>query len=215
MAKLKNIISAVVLLLLLICQGSEALGYGYGLQGKDTLAAVYDDIRILMEKNDYAAIQKELERIEVPLVNFHQYFGINLKPLFLDAIARHDKEALLVNMEKLIYLAIREKINWNKKENLEKFLAARARFRVILQYYELFKSTIKSYDQKNHSAFNSEIVELLVGMSRCLGTAGSFGYNAQPAEPAEFSRLSRRLEEVLVIIFPHFEDGYKAVIKTH
>ncbi len=215
MAKLKNVISAVVLFLLLVCQSSEVLGYGYGLQGKDTLAAVYDDIHILLEKNDYEAIQKELERIEVPLVNFHQYFGINLKPLFLDAIARHDKEALLVNMEKLIYLAIREKINWNKKENLGKWLAARARFRVILQYYELFKSTIKSYDQKNHSAFNSEIVELLVGMSKCLGTAGSFGYNAQPANPAEFIRLSRRLEEILVIIFPHFEDGYKAVIKTH
>ncbi len=215
MAKLKNIISAVVLLLLLICQNAEVLGYGYGLKGKDTLVTVYEDISGFLEKNDYEIIKTALERIEVPLVNYHQYYGIDLKPLFLDAMARHDKEAVFVDMEKLIYFAIREKIYWNKKENLEKQVAAKARLRVMLQYYELLRPRIKSYDQKNHSAFNSEIVELLVGMSKCLGTAGSFGYNAEPANPAEFIRLSQRLEEALVVIFPHFEDGYKAVINAH
>lgn len=215
MPQTKNVISAIVLFLLLTFNISEVLGYGYGLRGKDTLVAVYEDLLGLSEKNDYEAIKRTLETIEVPLSNYHSYYGINLKPLFLDAIEKRDKEALLINMDKLIYFAIREKIYWNKKENLEKPVAAKARLRVILQYYELLKPKIKNYDEKNHCAFNREIVELLVGMGESFGGIGSFGYNAEPANLAEFGRLSQRLEEVLAIIFPHFAEGYKAVIVAH
>ena len=215
MPKIRNVIPAIVLCLLLTFNVSEVLGYGYGVRGKDTLVAVYEDTAGFLEKNDYAAIQRALEEIEVPLVNYHKYYRIDLKPLFLDAIEKHDKKAVLANMEKLIYFAIREKIYWNKKDNLEKPIAAKARLKVILQYYELFKPQIKNYDEKNHSAFNSEIVELLVGMNDSLGEVGSFGYNAKPANPEEFTRLSQRLEEVLAIIFPHFAEGHKAVIVTH
>jgi len=212
---IKRITWLLFVLAIFVFSTTDIFGYGYGTRGKDTLVAVYEDIVGFIEENNYEAIKKETEKIEVPLSNYHKYYSIDLRQVFVQAIEQKDADALIRNMEQLIYFAVREKLYWNNKEKLEKGVAANARLRVVLQYYMLFKPKIEKYDKENSISLNSEIANLIVGMKKSLGTPGTFGYDAKPPDLEEFRKLSSRLEEVLVMIFPHFADGYKAVIKAH
>lgn len=198
-----------------IFPATESFGYSYGLRGKDTLEAVYENVLLLIEKNDYIGIKREAEKIDVPFRNFDNYYGINLKPAFLRAIEQEDGQKLIITLEQLVYFAIREKLYWNRKEELKQAIAARARLRVISQYFGLLKEKIKQHDRKNGSAYRSEIVKLLVDMSATLGSPGVFGYQARPPDLETFTALGKRLEEVFVVIFPHFEEGYRAPIIPH
>ncbi len=193
----------------------ESFGYSYGMRGKDTLEAVYEDVVALIEEKNYAEIKKEAEKIEVPFKNFYNYYGINLKPAFLQAIEQEDGKKLIITFEQLVYFAIREKLYWNRKEELKKAIAARARLRVISQYFGLLKQKIKAHDRENKSSYRGEIVKLLVDMSATLGSPGVFGYQARPPDLETFTALGKRLEEVFVIIFPHFKEGYSAPIVPH
>jgi len=193
----------------------ESFAYSYGTRGKDTLEAVYEDVVTLIEEKNFIEIKKEAEKIVVPFSNFDNYYGINLQPAFLQAIEQEDGKTLVITLEQLVYFAIREKLYWNRKEELTKPIAARARLRVISQYFGLLKQKIKRYDQKNNSAYRSEIVKLLVGMGETLGSPGIFGYQAKPPDLESFTTLAERLEKIFVLIFPHFKEGYRAPIKPH
>lgn len=212
---MKRITWLLFVLALLIFRTTDIFGYGYGTRGKDTLVAVYEDVVGFIEENNYEAIKKEVEKIDVPLSNYLKYYSIDLRQGFVQAIEQKDADALIMSMEQLIYFAVREKLYWNNKEKLKKSVAANARLKVILQYYMLFKPKIEKYDKENSISLNSEIANLIVGMKKSLGSPGIFGYDAKPSDIEEFRKLSIRLEEVLVMIFPHFADGYKAVIKAH
>jgi len=194
---------------------AESFAYSYGTRGKDTLEAVYENVVVLIRENNYAGIKKEAEKIDVPFKNFDNYYGINLKPVFLQSIEQEDGEKLIMTLEQLVYFAIREKLYWNRKEELKKPIAARARLRVISQYFGLLKPKIKQHDRRNNSAYRGDIVKLLVNMSNTLGSPGIFGYQARPPDLEAFSTFGKQLEEIFVVIFPHFEEGYRAPIVLH
>lgn len=193
----------------------DIYAYGYGLRGKDTLVAVYENITASIQNNDYESVQNQVKIIEVPLSNYLNYYGINLKPALSKGIKDESSDIIIVTIEQLIYFAVREKIYWNTKDKLEKFVASKARLKVIFQYYTVLKPKIIKSDQENNTKYKKEILDLIMGMKNTLGTAGAFGYNAKPPNLKEFIRLSSRLEKILVIIFPHFKEGYEAKINPH
>ena len=205
----------VFVLSLFIVRIDDVYGYGYGIRGKDTLVAVYENITAHIQDSDYEGIKFEVKKIEVPLSNYHNYYGINLKPAFSQSIKEKNATIILKTIEQLIYFAVREKIYWNTNEKLEKIVASKARLKVIFQYYKVLKSKIIKYDKENNTSHNKEIMGIIISMKNTLGTSGTFGYKAIPPKLKEFIRLSGRLEEVLALIFPHFEDGFKANIKQH
>ncbi len=193
----------------------DIYAYGYGLRGKDTLVAVYENITSSIQNSDYESVQNQVKIIEVPLSNYLNYYGINLKPALSKGIKEENQDIIIATIEQLIYFAVREKIYWNIKDKLEKFVASKARLKVIFQYYAVLKPKIVKSDQENNTKHKQEIQDLIMGMKNTLGTAGAFGYNAKPPNLEEFVRLSSRLEKVLVLIFPHFKEGYGAKINPH
>ncbi len=200
---------------LFIITPQDIYAYGYGLRGKDTLVAVYENISSSIQSSDYESINNEVKIIEVPLANYLNYYGINLKPALSKGIKEKSPEIIINTIEQLIYFAVREKIYWNTKDKLEKFVASKARLKVIFQYYTVLKSKIEKSDQENNTKYKKEILDLIMGMKNTLGTSGAFGYNVKPPDLKEFIRLSSRLEKVLVLIFPHFKEGYGAKINPH
>ncbi len=216
MKKFKIITFCIALVFsFLIIKASDIYGYGYGLRGKDTLVAVYENIAESIKRKNYERIKEEIRTIEVPFANYHNYYGINLQPKISQAIKEKNSGLVIKTIEQLIYFAIREKIYWNKKEKLEKFVASKARLKVIFQYYTLLKPQIMKFDKNNNATYNKKLMDLIFGMKNTLGASGAFGYKSTPPNLQEFIKLSGELEKIFVIIFPHFELGYKAVINPH
>lgn len=206
---------AVLVVSLFVIRATDVYGYGYGLRGKDTLVAVYENIIKALQTEDFKKIEGEVQKIEVPLANYHNYYGINLKPVMVRAISESSTAGVIIAIEQLIYFAVREKIYWNKKEKLEKFVASKARLKVIFQYYTVLKAKIEIYDEEHNTNYSSKIVDSIIGMKNTLGSSGAFGYRPNPPNLQEFIKLSSQLEKTLVTIFPHFEEGLKAVINPH
>lgn len=211
----KTILLIVCFMVLSAFSPANVYGYGYGVKGKDTLAAVHNSIDEFIKTNDFEGIKQELKRIEVPITNYYNYYGIDLNENFNEALENKDVVKLQESIDQLIFFAIREKIYWNTKEELKKVIAAKGRLRVMFQYYKILNNGIKEYDAANNSNYSRELFGVISGMKDTLGSAGTFGYKPEPPNLDEFIRLSSKFVETLVVIFPHFKEGFDAVINPH
>lgn len=192
---------------LLILNQAVVLGYGYAKE-EDPLIKVFKAVILYGRQSDWQKVAKEINSISDRSTDIYKIFNIDLKPKIERAIQQQDFQALANHMANLIFLAIREKFYYNRKEALEIFVRSKVRLRIAEEYYIiLLAGNVRDYDIRHNTGFHEGIYSRFVKARDTLGSTGFFGAGAIKPRVKEFDALAREIEAFLLKVFPYFETG--------
>ncbi len=183
------------------------MGYGYG-RNEDPIITVFKSVIFYGRKNDWARVESDTNTISDRINDVRNIFEINLKPKLDAGISQHNLQEVIKVMANLVFLAMREKYYWSLTENLRMFARANVRLRLAEEYYTLLLSgNVRRYDKLNGTKFHDEIFNKFSEAKKSLGSIGFFGAGAVSPRQKEFERITKEIEERLLIVFPYFESG--------
>jgi len=210
--KQKNsiLITFLLLAIVVICP-RYSMGYGYG-RNEDPIITVFKSVIFYGKKDDWMRVESDINTISDRIDDVWNLFEVNLKPTLDAGISRHDFQEVVKVMANLVFLAIREKHYWNLAENLRIFARANVRLRLAEEYYTLLLSgNVRRYDNLNGTTFHNEIFNKFSEAKKSLGSIGFLGAGAISPRPEEFERITKEIEQKLLIVFPYFESGKEII----
>lgn len=203
-------IAGVCLLLyfcLLILNHNIAWGYGYAKE-EDPLVKVFKAVILYGRQSDWSKVAAEVNSICDRTADIDRIFKIDLKPRIDHAIQRQDFQTLANCMANLVFLAIREKFYYNRKEALKIFIRSKVRLRLAEEYYTiLLAGNVRDYDARHNTSLHESIYNRFVKARDTLGSTGFFGAGSVKPNVKEFDTLTREIEALLLKAFPYFETG--------
>ncbi len=183
------------------------MGYGYG-RNEDPIITVFKSVIFYGKKNDWVRVESDTDTISDRINDVRNIFEINLKPELDAGISQHNFQEVIKVMANLVFLAIREKHYWSLTENLSMFARANVRLRLAEEYYTLLLSgNVRRYDKLNGTEFHKEIFNKFSEAKKSLGSIGFLGAGAVSPRPEEFEKITKEIEQRLLIVFPYFESG--------
>jgi hypothetical protein len=184
-----------------------ACGYGYAKE-EDPLIKVFKAIILYGRQSDWPKVATEVNSISDRIRDVYRIFKIDLKPQIDRAIQQQDFQTLARTMANLIFLAIREKFYYNRREALEIFIRSKVRLRIAEEYYTiLLAGNVRDYDARHNTSLHESIHNRFVKARDTLGSAGFFGAGSVKPNVKEFDALTREIEALLLKAFPYFEAG--------
>lgn len=192
---------------LLILNQHIACGYGYAKE-EDPLIKVFKAIILYGRQADWPKVATEVNSICDRSTDIYRVFKVDLKPRIDRAIQQQDFQTLANQMANLIFLAIREKFYYNRKEKLEIFVRSKVRLRIAEEYYTiLLAGNVRDYDVRHKTSFHESIYNRFVKARDTLGSTGFLGAGSVKPDVKEFDALTREIEGLLLKAFPYFETG--------
>lgn len=205
--KLIHFIFIIFFLLSIAICSRSSMGYGYG-RNEDPIITVFKSVIFYGKKNDWERVESDTNTISDRINDVRNLFDVNLKPKLDKGISQHNFQEVVKVMANLVFLAIREKYYWNLTENLSMFERANVRLRLTEEYYTLLLSgNVRRYDNLNGTAFHEKIFNRFSEAKISLGSIGFLGAGAVSPRPKEFERVTKEIEQKLLIVFPYFESG--------
>ncbi|MEP9410772.1 MAG: hypothetical protein HRF42_05105 [Candidatus Brocadia sp.] len=182
-------------------------GYGYARE-EDPLIMVFKAIILYGRQSNWPKVATEVNSISDRIADIYRIFKIDLKPQINRAIQQQDFQSLANHMANLIFLAIREKFYYNRKEELKIFIRAKVRLRLAEEYYTtLLAGNVRDYDARHNTSLHEGIYNRFVKARDPLGSTGFLGAGAIKPDVKEFDALTREIEALLLKAFPYFETG--------
>jgi len=192
---------------LLILNQNIVYGYGYAKE-EDPLIKVFKDIVLYGRQADWSKVVTKVNSISDRTTDIYRIFKIDLKPRIDHAIQQQDFQALANQMANLVFLAIREKFYYNRKEALEIFVRSKIRLRLAEEYYiTLLAGNVRDYDIRHTTSLHESIYNRFVKARDTLGSMGFLGAGSVKPNVKEFDTLTREIEALLLKAFPYFEAG--------
>ncbi|MCF6156498.1 MAG: hypothetical protein E3K36_14940 [Candidatus Brocadia sp.] len=192
---------------LLILNQNITCGYGYAKE-EDPLIKVFKAIILHGRQADWPKVAAEVNSIRDRTTDIYRIFKIDLKPRIDRAVEQQDFQTLANQMANLIFLAIREKFYYNRKEKLEIFVRSKVRLRIAEEYYTiLLAGNVRDYDVRHKTSFHESIYNRFVKARDTLGSTGFLGAGSVKPDAKEFDTLTREIEGLLLKAFPYFETG--------
>ncbi len=183
------------------------MGYGYG-RNDDPIITVFKSTIFYGKNNDWARVRSDTDTIGDRFDDVRNLFDVNLTAKLDAGISQHDFQEVIKVMANFVFLAIREKYYWNLTEGLRMFARANVRLRLTEEYYTLLLSgNVRRYDNLNGTKFHDEIFNKFSEARKSLGSIGFLGAGAVSPRPEEFERITKEIEQKLLIVFPYFESG--------
>lgn len=192
--------------LLILCQNT-AFGYGYAKE-EDPLIKVFKAIILYGRQADWSKVATEANSIRDRTTDIYRIFKIDLKPRIDRAIQQQDFQTLANQMANLIFLAIREKFYYTRKEKLEILVRSKVRLRIAEEYYTiLLAGNVRDYDVRHNTSLHESIHNKFVKTRDTLGSMGFLGAGSVKPDAEEFDTLTKEIETLLLKAFPYFETG--------
>ena len=183
------------------------MGYGYG-RNEDPVITVFKSVIFYGKKDDWARVESDTDTISDRIEDVQNLFEVNLKPKLDAGISQHNFQEVIKVMANLVFLAMREKYYWSLTEDLRMFTRANVRLRLAEEYYTLLLSgNVRRYDKLNVTKFHDEIFNKFSEAKKSLGSIGFLGAGAVSPRPKAFERITKEIEQRLLIVFPYFESG--------
>lgn len=209
MKKITGICLSIYLSLAILSQ-NIASGYGYARE-EDPLIKVFKAVILYGREADWSKVITEVNRISDRTADIHKIFKIDLKPRIDLAIQQQDFQSLVNQMANLVFLAIREKFYYNRKEKLEIFVRSKIRLRLAEEYYTiLLAGNVRDYDIRHMTSLHESIYKRFVKVRETIGSMGFLGAGAIKPNVEEFDVLTKEIEGLLLKAFPYFETGQAA-----
>jgi len=195
-----------VVIVILICP-KNSIGYGYK-KNEDPLITVFKSVIFNSKNGDWDRVKTTIDTISDRIDDVNNIFAVNLRPRLNDGLSQHDFQEVVKVMANLVFLALREKNYWNLTEGLRMFSRAKVRLRIVDEYYTLLLSgNVRKYDKLNGTQYHEEIFNKLAEARKTLGSIGFLGAGSISPRPEEYERITREIEQRLLIVFPYFESG--------
>ncbi|MFN3532812.1 MAG: hypothetical protein ACK41Q_09935 [Candidatus Brocadia sp.] len=192
---------------LLISNQNIASGYGYAKE-EDPLIKVFKAVILHGRQADWPKVATEVNSISDRTMDIYRIFKIDFKSRIDHAVQQQDFQTLANHMANLIFLAIREKFYYNRKEGLEIFIRSKVRLRLAEEYYTiLLAGNVRDYDARHNTNLHESIYNRFVKARDTLGSTGFFGAGSVKPNVKEFDALTREIEALLLKAFPYFETG--------
>lgn len=192
---------------LLIVNQNSASGYGYAKE-EDPLVKVFKAIILYGRQSEWSKVAVEINSISDRTADIYKIFKIDLKPRIEYAVQQQNFQDLVNYMANLVFLAIREKFYYNRKEKLEIVVRSKVRLRLAEEYYTiLLAGNVRDYDVRHNTRFHEGIYTRFVKARDTLGSTGFLGAGAIKPKEKEFDALTGEIETLLVKVFPYFETG--------
>lgn len=185
----------------------DAHGYGYARE-EDPLIKVFKSIIFYGRQSNWSKVAVEVNTINDRITDVYKIFTIDLKPRIESAVQQKDFQVLANHMANLIFLAIREKFYYNRREKLEIFTRSKVRLRLAEEYYlTLLAGNVRNYDARHKTNLHEEIYNRFVKARSTLGSMGFLGTGAVKPVLKDFEIITREIEALLLQAFPYFETG--------
>src|SRR5574337_494138 len=160
---------------LFILNQNIVYGYGYAKE-EDPLIKVFKDVILYGRQADWSKVTTEVNSISDRTTDIYKIFKIDIKPRIDHAIQQQDFQALANQMANLVFLAIREKFYYNRKEELEIFVRSKVRLRLAEEYYiTLLAGNVRDYDVRHKTNVHESIYSRFVKARDTLGSMGFLG----------------------------------------
>jgi len=201
-----SVIFTCCCLIIFFCQKSSD-GYGYK-RNDDPIITVFKSVVFYGKKSDWVRVKADIDTISDRVDDVKNIFAVDLRPRLNAGLSQHNFQEVIKAMANLVFLAIREKFHWNSSEGLRMFTRAKVRLRLADEYYTLLLSgNVRRYDKLNGTKFHDEIFNNFTEARKTLGSLGFLGAGAVSPRPREFERITKEIEQKLLIVFPYFERG--------
>lgn len=182
-------------------------GYGYARE-EDPLIKVFKSIILYGRQSNWSKVAAEVNTINDRITDIYKVFKIDLKPRIKSSVEHQDFQILANHMANLVFLAIREKFYYNRREKLEIFIRSKVRLRLAEEYYViLLAGNVRNYDVRHKTNLHEEIYSRFVKARDTLGSMGFLGAGAAKPNLNDFETITREIEALLLQAFPYFETG--------
>lgn len=182
-------------------------GYGYAKE-EDPLIKVFKSIIFYGRQSNWSKVAAEVDIINDRITDVYTIFKVDLRPRIESAVQQKDFQTLANHMANLVFLAIREKFYYNRREKLEIFTRSKVRLGLAEEYYlTLLAGNVRNYDVRHKTNLHEEIYNRFVKARNTLGSMGFLGAGAVKPVLKDFEIVTREIETLLLQAFPYFETG--------
>ncbi len=179
-------------------------GYGYSRQEDPLLKAFKHAVRSARDK-EWADAERATKGVAWQLEELRDDFGIDLSDAVAEATAKHDLQATANAWANLVALALLQKLHWNLREKVARFVPARARARSATVYYEdVLAGNVRARDERDGTDHHGAMLALLKEVRESVGSEGLFGVGAREPEPERFARAADGILALVRKVFPFF-----------
>ncbi len=206
---MKKIVSICLIFFLSYLSLAHKSVYGYGYaREEDPLIKVFKSVVFHGRQSNWSKVADEINTIRDRITDIYTIFRINLQPRIESAVQKQDFQTLANHMANLVFLAIREKFYYNRKERLEIFIRSKVRLRLAEEYYStLLAGNVRNYDVRHKTNLHENIHNRFLRARDTLGSMGFLGAGAVKPNVKDFETITREIEAFLLQAFPYFEKG--------
>jgi hypothetical protein len=199
----KSLLPCALFLLLLL--PGLCLAYGYSRE-EDPLIKSFKNVVKAARKADWSAVSKENKAVNWQLDELKGDLKIDFAPILKSSLDKKDKRLIIIRWANLIYLALKQKFYWNKKETLKDFQKAKGRLASARFYYDVaLAGNVKRFDQKRKTTLHKDILTLFNQLRTQLGRPAVLGTSSVAADAEGFQKSSKALVSKLDRVFPYFQ----------
>ena len=179
------------------------IGYGYK-KGRDPLILSIKRIVLGSRQGRWSSVQREYRKLGWQFQELAEDLDVDLSGSFLKALEGRSMNALSVEISRLLYHTVMQKLYWNEKEKLREFIKAKSRTDAALYYYEEILSIgVRNFDRKRKRNHHRRILDAFAALRRSVGSAGLFGFQARPPDLGQFKAKRIVILNLLKDVYPH------------
>ena len=164
----------------------------------------------------WEALDEAIASLDWQIKELREDIGVDLEPVIRKAVESRKFDKIAYAITQLVYQAFVQKLHWNEKEKLERYVPARARLDAAQFYYEeILSHAVRRADQSQKEQRHREVLRRMRKLRSTLGSPGLFGVGKREPDLAKFRTLAGETVTLLRAVYPDFLKGKSSPGKSN